>query len=87
MSGADVFRFVSRRELLYTIQSLKALEHCLLPFLDDCDTDNDDKITLWEWGRCLGLEEGNVSYTPLCRYTHTHTHTHARTHSQTKDLI
>ena len=60
MSGADVFRFVSRRELLYTIQSLKALEHCLLPFLDDCDTDNDDKITLWEWGRCLGLE-GTIS--------------------------
>ena len=46
---------MSRRELLYTIQSLKALEHCLLPFLDDCDTDDDGKITLFEWGRCLSL--------------------------------
>ncbi|XP_076455366.1 SPARC-like isoform X2 [Babylonia areolata] len=53
-------RFVTRRELLFTIQSLKALEHCLLPFLDHCDTDSDGQITLWEWGRCLGLEEGKI---------------------------
>ncbi|KAL8618284.1 hypothetical protein ACOMHN_061129 [Nucella lapillus] len=53
-------RFVTRRELLFTVQSLKALEHCLLPFLDHCDTDSDSRITLWEWGRCLGLDENKI---------------------------
>nr|KAG5710175.1 hypothetical protein BaRGS_006694 [Batillaria attramentaria] len=53
-------RYVSRRELMYTIQSLKALEHCLVPFLDQCDTDDDGQITLWEWGRCLGLPESTL---------------------------
>lgn len=53
-------RFVTRQELMYTIQSLKALEHCFIPFLDHCDTDSDGQITLWEWGRCLGLEDGKI---------------------------
>ncbi|XP_025100196.1 SPARC-like [Pomacea canaliculata] len=53
-------RFVTRRELQYTIQSLKAMEHCLLPFLDKCDIDSDSQITLWEWGRCLGIDEAKI---------------------------
>ncbi|XP_076458985.1 SPARC-like isoform X2 [Babylonia areolata] len=51
---------VSRRELLYTIQTLKPLEHCLMPFLDSCDADSDGQITLLEWGTCLGLESGKI---------------------------
>jgi len=49
-------RFVTRRELLHTVQSLKAMEHCLVPFLDTCDADSDGQITLLEWGTCLQLE-------------------------------
>lgn len=54
-------RFVTRQELLHTIQSLKALEHCFVPFLDNCDQDSDEKITLLEWGRCLGIEDGKIN--------------------------
>ncbi|XP_050394374.1 SPARC [Patella vulgata] len=46
-------RRVSRRELQHTIQSLKAMEHCLVPFLNDCDANNDRRITIREWGNCL----------------------------------
>lgn len=35
------------------------LEHCIQPFLNDCDTDKDNKISSDEWGTCLGLEKGN----------------------------
>lgn len=54
-------RLVSRRELLYTIRTLKAMEHCLVPFLDKCDVNNDREITLLEWGRCLELEDGKIA--------------------------
>lgn len=37
------------------------LEHCIQPFLNDCDTDKDNKISSDEWGTCLGLEKGNNS--------------------------
>jgi len=33
-----------------------ALEHCIAPFLDNCDADNDHRITLQEWGK---------SFTPI----------------------
>ncbi|XP_041362688.1 SPARC-like [Gigantopelta aegis] len=51
---------VSRRELQYIVQSLKPLEHCLLPFLETCDKNNNRKITLQEWGNCLGLDKDKV---------------------------
>ncbi|KAK7111731.1 SPARC-like [Littorina saxatilis] len=53
-------RFVTRRELMYTVQSLKALEHCLIPFLDQCDANADGQITLKEWGTCLGLQRDSI---------------------------
>jgi hypothetical protein len=34
-----------------------ALEHCIAPFLDSCDEDNNHRITLKEWGICLKLGE------------------------------
>ena len=37
-----------------------ALEHCIAPFLDSCDRDNDHKITLIEWGKCLELNEVTI---------------------------
>jgi len=33
-----------------------ALEHCIAPFLDSCDVDNDHRITLTEWGACLQID-------------------------------
>lgn len=52
-------RSVSRHELFPIRAPLMALEHCIAPFLDSCDSDDDHKITLSEWGKCLQLEEVN----------------------------
>lgn len=54
-------RFVSRRELQRTVRSLKVLENCLVPFLDDCDEDDDRKITLVEWGKCLNVPHDKIT--------------------------
>ncbi|CAM2703750.1 unnamed protein product [Rotaria socialis] len=53
---------VNNEEIARFVRSLKVLEHCIQPFLNHCDTDNDNKISSEEWGTCLGLEKGN--YTP-----------------------
>lgn len=50
-------RFVSRHELFPIRAPLMALEHCIAPFLDRCDEDDDHRITLAEWGKCLQLDE------------------------------
>ena len=34
------------------------MESCISEFLDGCDADNDHKITLTEWGKCLGADSG-----------------------------
>jgi hypothetical protein len=39
---------------------IKALENCIQPFLQGCDTNNDAKITDAEWGKCLDLSEGTL---------------------------
>lgn len=31
------------------------LEHCIAPFLNKCDANNDHMITLEEWGNCLEI--------------------------------
>jgi secreted protein acidic and rich in cysteine len=51
-------RHISRKELMPVRAPLIPMEQCIAPFLDDCDTDNDHKLTLAEWGKCLKLEEG-----------------------------
>ncbi|GBL56036.1 Secreted protein acidic and rich in cysteine, partial [Araneus ventricosus] len=50
-------RSVSRHELFPIRAPLLAMEHCIAPFLDKCDADDDHRIALKEWGLCLGLEE------------------------------
>jgi hypothetical protein len=32
----------------------------IAPFLESCDSNNDHRIDLKEWGKCLGLEEGDI---------------------------
>lgn len=53
-------RAVSRHELFPIRAPLLAMEHCIAPFLDSCDSDSDHVITLVEWGSCLGLKENEI---------------------------
>ncbi|XP_025837302.1 SPARC [Agrilus planipennis] len=53
-------RTVSRHELFPIRAPLMSLEHCMAPFLDSCDTDNNHKITLKEWGKCLNIDEDEL---------------------------
>ncbi|XP_055905130.1 SPARC [Eupeodes corollae] len=49
-------RSVSRHELFPIRAPLVSLEHCIAPFLESCDQNNDHRVTLVEWGNCLELE-------------------------------
>lgn len=53
-------RYVSVEELGVLSAPLKSLEHCTGPFLRGCDTDSDGRISLQEWGTCLGLEQEEI---------------------------
>lgn len=64
LDGHPHDRSVSRHELFPIRAPLMALEHCIAPFLDSCDADNDHKITLIEWGKCLELDEVYTSVSP-----------------------
>lgn len=57
LDGHPYDRAVSRHELFPIRAPLMALEHCIAPFLDSCDANDDHKITLIEWGKCLQLDE------------------------------
>lgn len=57
LDAHDNDRFVSRHELFPIRAPLMALEHCIAPFLDSCDEDDDHRISLAEWGKCLQLDE------------------------------
>ncbi|XP_055605391.1 SPARC [Uranotaenia lowii] len=52
---------VSRHELFPIRAPLMALEHCIAPFLESCDPNDDHRITLQEWGKCLELEEEELT--------------------------
>ncbi|XP_018313097.1 SPARC [Mycetomoellerius zeteki] len=60
LDGHPHDRTVSRHELFPIKAPLMALEHCIAPFLDSCDINNDHKITLVEWGKCLQLDEDDI---------------------------
>lgn len=57
LDGHPHDRSVSRHELFPIRAPLMALEHCIAPFLESCDPDDDHRITLKEWGKCLELDE------------------------------
>jgi len=46
---------IQKDEVRSLISSIKSMENCIQPFLDECDTNNDDIISDREWGVCLGL--------------------------------
>jgi len=53
-------RHVSRHELFPLRAPLLSMESCVSPFLDGCDANDDHKITLVEWGKCLGASEDEM---------------------------
>ena len=57
--------FVSRHELFPLRAPLLSMESCISNFLDNCDANNDHKITLIEWGKCLGASSGMLYCYPL----------------------
>lgn len=52
---------VSLHELFPIRAPLFALEHCIAPFLESCDPNRDHRISLQEWGKCLELEEDDLT--------------------------
>jgi len=60
LDGHPHDRSVSRHELFPIRAPLMALEHCIAPFLESCDPDDDHRITLKEWGMCLELNEADM---------------------------
>ncbi|KAG5308267.1 SPRC protein, partial [Acromyrmex insinuator] len=67
LDGHPHDRTVSRHELFPIKAPLMALEHCIAPFLDSCDINNDHKITLVEWGKCLQLDEVSLLFSYFSR--------------------
>jgi len=52
---------VTHQELIPIIAPVMPMESCIKPFLKSCDDDKDDKISLKEWGKCLGLKEEEIT--------------------------
>lgn len=60
LDGHPHDRSVSRHELFPIRAPLMSLEHCIAPFLEGCDSNNDHRITLSEWGTCLELDQSDL---------------------------
>jgi hypothetical protein len=52
---------IQKDELRSLISSIKSLENCIQPFLDECDSDHNDVITDKEWAVCLDLSDGELN--------------------------
>jgi hypothetical protein len=52
---------VTHHELIPITAPVMPMESCIKPFLKGCDSDGDEKITLKEWGKCLGLKEEEIA--------------------------
>jgi len=53
-------RHVSHHELIPITAPVIPMESCIKPFLEECDANKDGAITIHEWGKCLGLKEGEI---------------------------
>ncbi|XP_050427782.1 SPARC [Adelges cooleyi] len=51
---------ISRHELFPIRAPLMYLEHCIAPFLNKCDSDDDHMITLDEWAKCLDIPKESI---------------------------
>uniref|UniRef100_A0A0K0E5X8 Kazal-like domain-containing protein n=1 Tax=Strongyloides stercoralis TaxID=6248 RepID=A0A0K0E5X8_STRER len=53
-------KHVTHHELIPMTAFVIPMESCIKPFLESCDTDKDRTITINEWGKCLGLKDGEI---------------------------
>ncbi|KAL3118101.1 hypothetical protein niasHT_000037 [Heterodera trifolii] len=53
-------KHVSHHELIPITAPVIPMESCIKPFLESCDINKDGAITIKEWGKCLGLKEGEI---------------------------
>ncbi|MCP9265588.1 Sparc protein [Dirofilaria immitis] len=53
-------KHVSHHELIPITAPVIPMESCIKPFLENCDINNDGNISIKEWGKCLGLKEGEI---------------------------
>ncbi|VDD94261.1 unnamed protein product [Enterobius vermicularis] len=53
-------KYVSHHELIPITAPVIPMESCIKPFLQSCDLDGDGNISIQEWGKCLGLKEGEI---------------------------
>lgn len=60
LDGNPPDRSVSRHELFPIRAPLMSLEHCIGPFLNQCDADDNHRITIKEWADCLQLNEDEI---------------------------
>lgn len=60
LDGHPHDRSISRHELFPIRAPLMSLEHCIAPFLDGCDSNNDHRINLAEWTKCLEIDQDEV---------------------------
>jgi len=51
---------IQKEEIAQLISSIKSLEHCIQPFLDECDNDHDGLISEIEWGKALDLSSDDM---------------------------
>ena len=43
------------------------MESCISDFLDNCDINDDHKITLAEWGKCLGASDSKFVHNSILK--------------------
>ncbi|XP_071808799.1 SPARC-like [Asterias amurensis] len=53
---------LSDEELLPMRAQLLPMEPCTDAFIAGCDTNDDDLISIIEWGKCMGLTEDEIQY-------------------------
>ncbi|XP_075705934.1 SPARC-like protein 1 [Rhinoderma darwinii] len=53
-------RLLTHSELAALRAPLIPIEHCVNTFLQECNTNNDKHISLWEWCRCFGIKEDDI---------------------------
>ncbi|MFH4973363.1 hypothetical protein AB6A40_000072 [Gnathostoma spinigerum] len=53
-------KYVSHHELIPITAPVIPMESCIKPFLIQCDVNNDGNISIKEWGKCLGLKDGEI---------------------------
>lgn len=51
---------IQKEELRSLVSSIKSLENCIQPFLEECDLDGNDAISEFEWGKCLDLSNSDM---------------------------